>query len=363
MDVFISYKSEELEIADNVREVLEKNDISCWMAPYSISPGGDYATDIPIAINTCCVFVLILSEESQTSVWIPKELGVALSKGAIVIPFHIDQSTLTAAFDFSLQNIQRIEAYGRLSQAYEELISSINKVLSVRKKNDNSNSEGNRNKQHDEINQLKMISAVRAYSDMWTDIEKLFLKPDLLKLKPYFYERSNEMPDDNDLDLGTALSLRIRDTIQYSQGLLAFVPEAYRNVHIGYKHQIMNARITQLALSQFRFEWENDEHELVTPDKVLVESIVAYSKYWTDIGDVFLERNNAKLRRYFFENADRLPDSRDELEQALIIAEMYRNAMRYSELLLDTIPGEFKNSYLAFKRHMVNAKIIKCLDK
>ncbi len=48
-DVFISYKSEEFQEADWVRQQLESGGISCWMAPNSITGGASYATEIPQA--------------------------------------------------------------------------------------------------------------------------------------------------------------------------------------------------------------------------------------------------------------------------------------------------------------------------
>ena len=52
-DVFISYKSEEFQEADWVRQQLESGGISCWMAPHSITGGASYATEIPQAIRSC----------------------------------------------------------------------------------------------------------------------------------------------------------------------------------------------------------------------------------------------------------------------------------------------------------------------
>ena len=47
-DVFISYKSEEFQEADRVRQQLESGGISCWMAPNSITGGASYATELPV---------------------------------------------------------------------------------------------------------------------------------------------------------------------------------------------------------------------------------------------------------------------------------------------------------------------------
>ena len=39
-DVFISYKSEEFQEADWVRQQLESGGISCWVAPDNLTRGG-----------------------------------------------------------------------------------------------------------------------------------------------------------------------------------------------------------------------------------------------------------------------------------------------------------------------------------
>ena len=204
----------------------------------------------------------------------------------------------------------------------------------------------------------KQIAAIRAYSDVWTNIDRLFLKPQLLRLKPYFYELRHELPPEKDIDLGIAMSLRIRDGIQYAQGLLSFIPNGHRESHYDFQEQIMSAEITKLAMSCYRFEWEEYEHPIVDGSMISVESIVAFSKYWTDIGEAFLEGSNAHLRKYFFEAKDSLPDNENDIEAAKVIAEMYRDAMMYSELLLDTIPFEYRRSYNTFKRIISEAKII-----
>lgn len=131
--VFISYKSEEYEIALRTKQILDDNGFFCWMAPHSIPAGSDYGVEIPKAISNSKVFLLVLSEASQRSEWVPKELGTAISLKKYIIPFHIDQSALIEPFNFSLINNQRIEAYKRMSDAYEELIKMLKTVLNSKK--------------------------------------------------------------------------------------------------------------------------------------------------------------------------------------------------------------------------------------
>ncbi len=125
MKVFISYSSKEYDRAFSLKQILEANGIGCWMAPQSIPSGSDYSQEIPRAIRECDVFLLLLSEASQDSKWVPKELDNAISGGKIIIPFHIDESQLNDAFNFFLSNVQRIEAFNRLSDAYRQLVIQI----------------------------------------------------------------------------------------------------------------------------------------------------------------------------------------------------------------------------------------------
>ena len=127
-DVFISYSSSEYNEAKHTKNILTENGFSCWMAPESIPAGSDYSAEIEDAIRDCGVFVLMLSAQSQQSIWVPKELGMALSFHKTVLPFHIDASDIVKPFTFHLTNVQRIEAYENISAAYEELVCRIRAV-------------------------------------------------------------------------------------------------------------------------------------------------------------------------------------------------------------------------------------------
>ena len=91
------------------------------MAPQSIPGGSSYGNEIDSAIQECSVLVLILSENSQQSFWVPKEVSLALTYGKTVLPFHIDSSIIIKPFTFYITDVQFIEAYSRQDDAYQEL--------------------------------------------------------------------------------------------------------------------------------------------------------------------------------------------------------------------------------------------------
>lgn len=130
-EVFISYSTVDAENAETVRNVLEKNGLSCWMAPRDIPGGSNYTKEIPIAIRNCTVFVLILSKNAQSSHWVLKELDSAVNCGKVILPFMLEDCLLNDEFNFLLTGAQRYEAYRKKAEAMETLVSRVRGILGV----------------------------------------------------------------------------------------------------------------------------------------------------------------------------------------------------------------------------------------
>lgn len=130
-EVFISYKSEDFDQANWLKTVLETNGISCWMAPASIPGGSNYAKEIPLAIENCRVFVLVMTRNCQNSIWIPKELDRALNCRKPVMPFVLEDCELNDDFNFYLSNVQRYAAYQNKMNAAEQMVKDIRALLNV----------------------------------------------------------------------------------------------------------------------------------------------------------------------------------------------------------------------------------------
>ena len=128
-EVFISYSTVDAVNAETVRNVLENNNLSCWMAPRDIPGGSNYTKEIPIAIRNCTVFVLILSKNAQSSQWVLKELDSAVNCGKIILPFMLEDCILNDEFNFLLTGAQRYAAYQKKAEALETLVSRIRGIL------------------------------------------------------------------------------------------------------------------------------------------------------------------------------------------------------------------------------------------
>lgn len=119
--VFISYCSKDERYIRKMTQMLDKMGISYWIAPDMIPAGSNYAREIPGAIQCCEVFLLVLSKNSQQSIWVEKEIDSAINYRKTIVPFQIDDEPLTDMFRFYLNNVQTIYCVNRPKDAIEEL--------------------------------------------------------------------------------------------------------------------------------------------------------------------------------------------------------------------------------------------------
>lgn len=125
--VFISYSSANKDAAEAVRAKLLSRNIKLWMAPYDIPAGQRYAAVITNAIKECECLLLLLSDQSQASTWVDKELERALTYRKPVFPMRIDRCELAGSFEFYLgnQQIVDVEAIESGDAGFEKIISAL----------------------------------------------------------------------------------------------------------------------------------------------------------------------------------------------------------------------------------------------
>lgn len=129
--VFVSYSSRNNEFVNILVKELEAVGIGCWKAPEMIAAGSSYAREIPKAIRDCEVFLLVLSRTSQDSIWVEKEIDNAISARKHIIPLQIDNVMLNEAFQFYLNNVQRIMYVDNGELALKELKEQLRIILGM----------------------------------------------------------------------------------------------------------------------------------------------------------------------------------------------------------------------------------------
>lgn len=115
--VFISYSSKEAEIAAKVCSFLEKNGISCWIAPRNVDPGSNYPTQIVNAIKHCEMLVLLASENTNASGHVSNEVSIAFDNKKIIIPFKLQNFNFTDEYLYFLGRKHWIDAYNDINAA------------------------------------------------------------------------------------------------------------------------------------------------------------------------------------------------------------------------------------------------------
>lgn len=125
--VFISYSSQNQAPADAMREFLRQNNIRTWMAPYDIPAGSKYAQVINQALRDCACLVLMLTNDSQCSTWVSKEVERAIHYRKTIIPLQLEDLVLNDEFEFyiSTDQIVPVKRIDSSSEALQKVLLSI----------------------------------------------------------------------------------------------------------------------------------------------------------------------------------------------------------------------------------------------
>lgn len=117
---FISYSTKNQAAADAIRELLKRKGIATWMAPGDIPAGSKYAQVINRAVKECSCFVLVLTEDAQSSVWVAKEVERAINYRRPIIPVQLEDVTLNDEFELYISSDQLV-AIRKIDEDSEEV--------------------------------------------------------------------------------------------------------------------------------------------------------------------------------------------------------------------------------------------------
>lgn len=121
---FISYSTKNQASADAMRNLFNKHSIDTWMAPYDIPAGSEYAEILYDALTGCSCLVLMLTDVSQNSQWVKKEVNIAITNGKTVVPIKLEDVELNSSMKLYLNDQQIVPVHVIDDNSYE-----IKKVL------------------------------------------------------------------------------------------------------------------------------------------------------------------------------------------------------------------------------------------
>ncbi len=109
--LFLSYSTKNEAVADKLVADLEEKGVQCWIAPRDIKPGETWAASIMNAIASSSVMILLLSEESNESVQVIREVEHAVNQRIPVIPIRLSNLEPSDAMKYFISTHQWLDAY------------------------------------------------------------------------------------------------------------------------------------------------------------------------------------------------------------------------------------------------------------
>ena len=122
MYVFLSHSSIDAEVALGLCNELETNGIECFLAPRDIRSGHEYAAEIVEGIDKSDVMILVLSNKSNTSPHVLREVERAVSKNIPLIVYRIEDVVLTKSMEYFLMAHQWVN--GKTND-YQEMVAAV----------------------------------------------------------------------------------------------------------------------------------------------------------------------------------------------------------------------------------------------
>lgn len=106
MYIFISHSSKDATIAQQLCEVIESNNAKCFLAPRDIRSGYEYASEIVNGLDKSNALLFILSENSNNSPHVLREIERAVTKSIPIIVYKLEDVVLTKSMEYFLMTHQ-----------------------------------------------------------------------------------------------------------------------------------------------------------------------------------------------------------------------------------------------------------------
>lgn len=124
-DLFISYASENRDIADYIVDKIEKRGYRCFIAPRDIRTGSEYAVEIIRGISNSTAVLLVFSSESDRSHYVLREINSAVSRNRPIIPLRIEDFLPSEAMEFYLGPTHWLDAFPEILDVHLDKVVNI----------------------------------------------------------------------------------------------------------------------------------------------------------------------------------------------------------------------------------------------
>src|ERR1700741_1401553 len=87
--VFISHASENQAEANALVALIEAKGMAAWIAPRDVRPGLDYSEELQHALETCTAFVVLVTDDANSSPYVRAETEMAFSNQKPMLPVRL----------------------------------------------------------------------------------------------------------------------------------------------------------------------------------------------------------------------------------------------------------------------------------
>lgn len=166
--VFISHSSKDGGDAVKLCDYLEENGKKCFIAPRDIQYGHEYAEAIINGVDNSEAMVLMLSDNSNKSPHVLREVERAVSKSIPIIIYKLEEVELSKSMEYFLMTHQWISAAAE--GGFEEILKYVNEISDRPLTDRNTEYTGNINDNNKKSNvksqsmiaeELRLIEAVK----------------------------------------------------------------------------------------------------------------------------------------------------------------------------------------------------------
>ncbi len=120
-DIFISYSRKDSERALELAERLRARGVDVWIDTSGIEAAKSWSKEIVRAIDECKAFLVLISQASQESVNVSREVGIASESKKPMLPVALEDIKLSDELRYHLSGIQRVAytQFDAITQALE----------------------------------------------------------------------------------------------------------------------------------------------------------------------------------------------------------------------------------------------------